>query len=152
MKKNKFWLAIVLLPLLLLTGSSFKTDNGVNIIYYYSDNQGETLLEIITNEIENDKTPVLYFTATWCGPCKGFNKSLKDEKVQESLNGATIIKIDVDKDKKSEQHARTYDIRAVPTFIKVDNEGKVLDQMTSAKWGGLKPKIVARAMNKFLKK
>jgi len=62
---------------------------------------------------------ILYFSATWCGPCKTLGP------IMESLSGQiSYQKIDVDKD---QDQSIKYGVRNIPTLILIEN-GEVKDK------------------------
>ena len=62
---------------------------------------------------------IIYFSAEWCQPCVGYAPTI--EKARTS--GIPIRKVDVDQDP---MLASKYQIRTIPTLVKVDSNGKVL--------------------------
>ena len=67
--------------------------------------------------INQNKSTLVDFFATWCGPCKMQSPIL--EQVKASVgDGANIIKIDIDK---NEDLAMRYNVRSVPTLILFKN-------------------------------
>lgn len=57
---------------------------------------------------------VLYFTASWCGPCKMFGPIVSQ--VQSKVPNVNISKVDVDASVNS-QLVTTYNVTSVPTLI-----------------------------------
>ena len=63
--------------------------------------------------INQDKPVLVYFFATWCGPCKT-QAPILDEVKQRLGKQVSIIKIDIDQ---NQQVAAQYQVRSVPTLI-----------------------------------
>ena len=71
---------------------------------------------------------ILYFTASWCGPCKALAPRM------ESL--ANQIKYDkIDVDQNSDLSAK-YGIRGVPCLVLVDENGTELDRLVGVQPDG----------------
>lgn len=71
--------------------------------------------------IENKKTVLVDFFATWCGPCKMLTPIL-DEVEKEKTNDVEICKVDVDQ---SFDLAKSYGVMSVPTLILFKNGEEV---------------------------
>jgi len=65
---------------------------------------------------------ILYFSAAWCGPCKALGPTVQLLQTQ----GLNIQKIDVDQDTTS---STQYNIRSVPTLVKIDNSGNEVGRL-----------------------
>lgn len=66
---------------------------------------------------------LLCFTAEWCGPCQGMKPTI------EKLDQERVVRYDIDKD----VEMRTkYEVRMVPTFVLVDENGNELDRQTGS--------------------
>ena len=63
---------------------------------------------------------VLYFSTTWCGPCKTF-KTIVQQVSQET--GIPVTYLDADQDQEA---AKKYSINSVPTIVIVDAAGGIL--------------------------
>jgi thioredoxin 1 len=63
---------------------------------------------------------LIYFSAPWCGPCKMFGPIMD----QVSQTGIPVQKVNVDEDQTLSQQ---YGIRNVPTVIKVDSSGQIVN-------------------------
>ena len=92
-----------------------------------NDDIGEVLIENMNKKVLS----LLYFTATWCGPCQKVYPLLNElsDKLSENSNyNIEFYKIDIDK---NEEFCEKCDIRSVPTFF-VMNGKKILSQCTGA--------------------
>lgn len=68
---------------------------------------------------------VIRFTATWCAPCK---------MVAEALNNLeTNVPVEVIDIDENEELARSYNIRSVPTLVKLDEDGNEVDRLVGMK-------------------
>ena len=91
-------------------------------------------------EIINQDKPVLVdFFATWCGPCKTMGPILDNVKKKVGDNG-TILKIDVDKNKKL---AGELNISGVPTLIIYKNGKQIWRQSGVVDANTLQQKILS---------
>jgi len=89
-----------------------------------------TSADSIEDLLSQHQYSLLYFTASWCGPCKSMSPIV--EGVSGLMNGRfNTIKIDIDN---AEKIAADFGVRSVPTLILVKNN-IIIDQRV----GGLPP-------------
>jgi thioredoxin-like negative regulator of GroEL len=69
---------------------------------------------------------LIYVSAKWCGPCKTFSPIM--DKV--SASGIPVEKVDADS---TSDVLTKYGVRNIPTVIKVDNNGNMLDKFVGVK-------------------
>lgn len=73
----------------------------------------------------NDSKPVLIdFHATWCGPCKMLEPTIKEVK-QEVGDSIKVIKVDIDKNKTL---SRKLNVQGVPTLMLFRDGNKLWQQ------------------------
>lgn len=66
---------------------------------------------------KTDKYTLLYFTASWCGPCKRMAPIIYDKFTK--INNLDIYKIDIDD---NDYICTKYNIKSVPTFILIKDK------------------------------
>ena len=79
-------------------------------------------------KIEKSDYIVLFFTASWCGPCKVMYPLI--EKLSENISTCKFYKIDVD-DSETEEIVDLYSVQSMPTFFFIKN-GKVQEKLKGA--------------------
>lgn len=80
--------------------------------------------------VQMEKPTILFFTATWCVPCRIMKREVWADKQVEDLVNAdfTAVTIDVD-DPKARSERDRYRITSTPVTIIVDGKGNVLDRV-----------------------
>ncbi|ONK75739.1 uncharacterized protein A4U43_C03F20030 [Asparagus officinalis] len=78
---------------------------------------------------------VVYFTATWCGPCRMMGPIYAE--LAKKYAGVVFLKVDVDE---LEGVAKEWEVEAMPTFVYL-KEGNVLDKLVGANKDALPAKI-----------
>lgn len=74
--------------------------------------------------LANEKLVVADYTATWCGPCRLISP-LIDRLATEYAERATVVKIDIDKNK---DNAKKYGIRSIPAVL-MFKDGELVENL-----------------------
>lgn len=78
--------------------------------------------------VDSDSIPsqdgyqVLYFTASWCGPCKKISPIFEKYSNISEYQGVAFYKIDVDE---SPLLCKQFNIRSMPTFVLLQNSSVI---------------------------
>ena len=153
--KKSFTLKMTVLLLVVVCAFSFTrsiVSEEIKKIDYYGDAKNSNkLLELVKAELAAKRKPVLFFTATWCGPCKQFKNSLTDPLMIDAMKGCTLIMIEETIDNKSEKIGDKYKVTSYPTYIRVDAKGTALKKTDGGAWDANIPKNMAPVLKEFLK-
>ena len=127
MKKTIGILALGLISLAFVTKKESKAgdENGGIKFVNLSLEKAKSLAK------ENDQLIFIDAYTSWCGPCKKMAAtSFKDEEVGKLFNDQFInLKIDCEKDADGPELARMYKVRAYPTLLVIDGNGKLVKQV-----------------------
>ena len=115
---------------------------------YYA--QDKILKDVIAAEFAAGRTPIVYFWANWCGPCKQFKSSLSDPLMQDALNNVTLIMLDTDVDDQKEKHGEDFGVSGIPAFVKVDKDGNFVDLIDGGAWDANIPANMAPVLKEFI--
>jgi thioredoxin 1 len=83
---------------------------------------------------------VIYYTATWCGPCQRIAPEY--EKLESQSKGLNFYKVDIDE---FQDHAVEVGIQAVPSFHFYNKEGKVSGKVIGGDLAKLKELIASNS-------
>ena len=94
------------------------------------------------NELINSTKPTLVdFYADWCGSCKMMSPLIEETK-KDLGDGATVLKIDIDK---NSDVAIKYGIRSIPTLL-IFKEGEVVWRQS----GVPSKSLIVESVKKFI--
>jgi thioredoxin 1 len=75
------------------------------------------------DEVLSTENAIAYFTATWCQPCKALKPIMAKIGIQDEINNYFVIDVDsIDK-----EYLDLYNIKSVPTILKMDKGVVVKD-------------------------
>ena len=82
---------------------------------------------------------VIYFTATWCGPCRYLSPTYVN--LAGKYQKVCFLKVDIDE---AQAVARLWNVSSVPTIFFIKN-GKEVDKVVGADKNALEKKIIQHA-------
>jgi len=81
---------------------------------------------------KNGRPLMLWFTATWCGPCQSLKTTTwADPDVARELSNYVCVKLDVDQPD-TKPLAEKYQVNGIPRFVILDKDGKVVHDAVGA--------------------
>lgn len=115
-----FWLSFLFASLAYAWYSFYVPSNDIE--WAEDMNEAEMLAE------SSDKNLMLFFTGTWCVPCKVMKRQVfADKQVASAVNSKVVpVIIDVD-DPKSKEIVERYKAGVTPITLFIDGNGDVLD-------------------------
>ena len=125
---KKYRMAVVLLlTLSLLTGCSSATveetkkeESVMNVVHVNKDNFQEVVLN-------SDKTVLLDFWASWCGPCRMIAPAL--EEIAAEREDVLVCKVNVDEES---ELAMQFGVTGIPLLVVMEN-GEIVNHSVGAK-------------------
>lgn len=86
--------------------------------------------------IESDKYILLFFTASWCGPCKRIYPQLEELASKLNKDLIQICKIQIDNDS-NEKICEIFKVKSVPSFYLMKNK-ECINTLKGADIDGIK--------------
>jgi thioredoxin 1 len=108
--------------------------------------EDDDIVKVLLENMENSVLSLLYFTASWCGPCQKIKPFLKDfsDKSNNAKYNIEFYMLDIDK---NEEFCNKCKIKSVPTFF-IMNGKELLSSQSGSDQDKLSEMIV-ETFNKF---
>ena len=115
-----FWLSFLVVSLWYAWYSFYAPSNDIS---WTGDIESAQKLAV-----NSDKNIMIFFTGTWCSPCKIMKRQVfADDEVKKAMDEKIIsLEINID-DPNSQALVKQYNIGATPTTIFINPSGKVID-------------------------
>ena len=92
--------------------------------------------EQFKSKVDTDKYILLFFTASWCGPCKRIYPQLEELASKLNKDLIQIYKIQIDNDD-NEQICNIFKVESVPSFYLLKNK-ECINEFKGADINGIK--------------
>ncbi|XP_021747937.1 thioredoxin H-type-like [Chenopodium quinoa] len=112
--------------------SGVKAADNKEVIAFHSSTKWKEYFEASK---QSNKLVVIYFTATWCGPCRYMEPTIKE--IAAKYSDVDVVKIDVDE---LFNVSCEYGVQAMPTFLLM-KKGKQIDKIVGARKEDLQNKV-----------
>ena len=86
--------------------------------------------------MDSDKYILLFFTASWCGPCKKIYPQLEELSSKLNKDLIQVYKVQIDNDD-NEEICQIFKVESVPSFYLMKNK-ECINQMKGADINGIK--------------
>jgi len=132
----KYMSMLNILMLNLLVSCTAISNKGDFKIVAPDDISVKAIQELVKEEVDAGKKVILYFSATYCPPCKKINKALQDTTQFLPFGDIVVVEVKGEVTIGGTTHPlwSKLNVRAVPTIFQVDSELNVLNKCMSRKW------------------
>ena len=79
---------------------------------------------------QEKKLVFIDFFTTWCGPCRMMANKVFPEKLVGDYMNANFIPLKLDAEKEGLELSKRFGVKAYPTFVLIDAEGKEVGKVT----------------------
>lgn len=110
--------------------SNLKAQDNEGVVFL----EGKTFAEAVEIAKESGKKVFLDCYTSWCGPCKMVARDIFPQKVAGDYFNSEFVNIKIDMEKgEGPELAKRLGVKAFPTFIMFDSEGKEIGRLVGAR-------------------